>query len=119
MKLMNHDALTADRLDLYDGTLDGTIRALGTKDTVAAIRRELKKGVRGLVSILGEDMINSLVFKQVLWEYMTEKEQGFLERWDTPSRRRMVALLVSTSNRFPSAASSRAGFDAVATTTDS
>lgn len=99
MKARDKDALTADRLGLYDGTLDGTEKALGVKDTVADIRRELKKGFRGLVTLLSDEMINSLVFRQVVWPEMTDSEREFLERWDNPSRRRLVAFLVSRRQR--------------------
>jgi len=78
MKALNHDARTADQLNLYDGTLAGTIRALSAKDTIAEIQRELKRGPRGLTALFNPDILNSVAFEQATQDLLTDKERAFL-----------------------------------------
>jgi len=78
MKAMNHDARTADQLDLYDGTLAGTIKALAGKDAIIEIQREMKRGFRGLTAVFNPEVLNSLVFDTATYNYMTEEERALL-----------------------------------------
>lgn len=78
MKAMNHDARTADQLDLYDGTLAGTIKALAGKDAIIEIQREMKRGLRGLTAVFNPEVLNSLVFDIAIYNYMTEEERALL-----------------------------------------
>lgn len=55
LKGLNYDAKTADELDLYDGTIAGTIHNLRIKDALTAIRRELSKGARGIAALYYQD----------------------------------------------------------------
>lgn len=93
IRAMNLDAKTVDQQGLYDGTLQGSIRALQAKDTIAAIHRELKRGPRGLAAAMTQEVIGSLVFVSAISPFLSRAELRFLERGDTPDRRRIVLLL--------------------------
>jgi len=95
MKLMNHDALTAKNLRLYDGTLGGTIEMMGMKDTVSAFKREMTLGSRGLVGLFGEDMLNSMAFRRIYQEKLKTEEQMYLGRQDDLTRRKLIVYLVA------------------------
>lgn len=79
MKLRNLDARTADELNLYDGTLAGTIRNLAMKDTLMSIKRDLKSGVRGRAVMFNQNTLNSDAFEPALDEFLLEEERRFLD----------------------------------------
>jgi hypothetical protein len=93
MKAMNHDAKTADQLGLYDGTLAGTIRALSMKDTTCEIRREMKRGPRGLAAVFAPDVLGSLAFDSATYDFFTEQERRYLQRHNTPERKKLAVFL--------------------------
>lgn len=80
MKAMNHDARTADQLNLYDGTLAGTIRALGMKDTMSEIKREIPRGMRGVAALYNPDVLGSLAFESATEPLFTQEEKRFVTR---------------------------------------
>jgi len=90
MRAMAHDARTADELNLYDGTLSGTIRALGMKDTMIGIQREMKRGSRGLAAVFSPEILGSLAFEAATRPYLTDEEQVYLRRSKTPARQKLV-----------------------------
>lgn len=86
MKALNHDAKTADQLNLYDGTLGGTINALAAKDTITEIQRELKRGVRGLTALFSPEILGSLVFNTATYNHLNQSERAFVRRGRTGSK---------------------------------
>jgi len=80
MKAMNHDAKTADQMDLYDGTLGGTIRALGMKDSMMEIKRETTRGLRGLTGLYNPEILGSLAFEPATDQLFTAQEKAFTRR---------------------------------------
>lgn len=96
LRAMSQDARTVEQQDLYDGTLQGTIKALQMKDSLAAIVRELKRGTRGLTVALAPDVIGSSAFPAALGPFLTEGEREFLARSDTPERRKLVLFLAAS-----------------------
>lgn len=96
LKAMNHDAKLADDLNLYDGTLAGTIRALGMKDTLVSIRREMSRGLRGISAVYTPEVLGSLAFESATYDFFTEKERRFLGKNPTPDRKKL-ALFLATS----------------------
>lgn len=93
LRAMNMDAKMVDQAGLYDGTLQGTMRALQMKDTLASINRELKRGPRGMTAALVPDVIGSLAFVSALSPHLTDEERRYLGRQDTPERRKLVLFL--------------------------
>lgn len=96
MKVTNHDAKTADDLGLYDGTLGGTIRALGMKDSMTSIKREMKKGTRGLAALFSPDVLNSTAFEAGTYGAFSPKERQFLwegTREATPEMKKVALFL--------------------------
>lgn len=91
MKAMNHDARTADELNLYDGTLAGTIKALSGKDAITEMQRELRRGMRGLVGMYTPEVLKSLVFDTATYNYFDEKERMFLTRAKRLGERKYTA----------------------------
>jgi len=91
MKAMNHDARTADRMDLYDGTLGGTIKALAGRDAIIGIQRDLNRGMRGLVGMYNVDILNSLVFDVATYSYFTEAEREYLRVGKAKDRKRYAS----------------------------
>lgn len=80
MRAMNHDARTADQLDLYDGTLAGTIRGLSMKDSMIEIRRETTRGLRGLAALYNPAILQSLAFSPSTEALFDGREKDFLRR---------------------------------------
>jgi hypothetical protein len=95
LKAMNQDAKTADELGLYDGTLEGTLRALAMKDTITNIRREMGKGTRGLASLFNPDLLNSNAFEKATYDHLTDQERKFLGKRPTNDRKK-IALYLAT-----------------------
>jgi hypothetical protein len=95
MQALNYDAKVADDLDLYDGTLSGTIRALGMKDTLLNIRRDLRLGQRGVPSIVTDDTVTSLAFDAAIGSLLNEEEVAFLGRGNSPDRKKLILTLVA------------------------
>jgi len=93
LKAMNHDAKTADELKLYDGTLAGTIRALGMKDTTMLIRREMAKGLRGIAGTFSEEVLGSIAFQYATYDHLTPQERRFLGRNPSDDRKKIVLFL--------------------------
>lgn len=96
LKAMNHDAKTADNLNLYDGTLEGTIQALRMKDTLLAIQRDLKKGVRGLTSVMAQDVLNSLAFDVAAQPFLSARERAYVRRMPDNHNRKKIALFLAS-----------------------
>jgi hypothetical protein len=101
LKRLNHDAKTADELNLYDGTLAGTLRNLRIKDSLTAIRRELSKGPRGTAALFYRDeetdsgYLTSNALRPAIDTYLTPAETAFLREGagQEPSRdRRKIAI---------------------------
>ena len=92
LRLRSLDARTADELNLYDGTLEGTARALGTKDTTAEIRRAASQGLRGIPVLFRDEVLNSLAFERALYQDMTPEEIEFLEGKPNTTKRKLVAF---------------------------
>jgi len=90
MKALSYDAKVADNLNLYDGTLQGTINALQMKDTLTGIRREIGRGQKGFPALMSQDTIGSLAFQAAVEPILSEEERSFLRMGDTPDRRRLV-----------------------------
>jgi len=90
MEAMNHDARTADELDLYDGTLAGTIKALGSKDTALSIKRFLDQSERGLLGIFAPEILGSMVFERTVYPTLTGSERAFLRREKTEARQKLA-----------------------------
>jgi len=82
-------------MELYDGTLSGTIRALGMKDTLLNIRRDLRLGQRGVPSIVSDDTVNSLAFDAAIGPLLNEEEVAFLGRGDSQDRKKLILTLVA------------------------
>lgn len=80
MKAMHLDARAADTLDLYDGTLSGTVLNLKMKDTLTEIRRETKKGLRGQAALYQPDILGSLAFTPAVESLLDSAEKGFIAR---------------------------------------
>lgn len=95
LKALNYDTLAVERLGLYDGTIEGTVKALATKDTTMEIRRELERGARGAAVLLDDEVVQSPALVGILREKATREERSFLARGDTESRRRLVLFLAS------------------------
>ncbi len=93
MKALNHDAKTADQLGLYDGTLAGSIRNLGMKDTLTEIRRYLKSGTRGLAAAYAQDVLQSLAFDAAAYPVLSKEERLYLDRKKTPERQKLALFL--------------------------
>ena len=91
MKALAHDARTADQLDLYDGTLAGTIRALAGKDAIVEIQREMKRGLRGLVGMYNPEILKSLVFDVAMYNYLDDDERQMLQSAKNMSEQRYAA----------------------------
>jgi len=91
MKAMNHDARTADRMNLYDGTLGGTIKSLAGRDAIIGIQRDLKRGMRGLVGMYNPDILNSLVFDVATYNYFTEEERRYLKMAKLKDKKRYTS----------------------------
>lgn len=94
MKALNHDAKAADTLGLYDGTLSGTIKALSMKDTLIQIRRETRRGLRGLAALYNQEVLNSLAFSVATNELTSVEEKEFLRRGDSHERKKLVLYLI-------------------------
>jgi len=98
MKDLNEDAQTADEMNLWDGTLDGTIQALGMKRQLIEIKRDLRRGSQGLASLLKEEILNGLALPHATYEFTTLREKAFLEREDTEehtvARKKLVLYLL-------------------------
>lgn len=90
MQAMNYDARTADEMGLYDGTLGGTVKALGMKDTVVSIRRELTRGMRGLAGAYHPEVLGSLAFDAATSPFLDDEEKDFLDQQRTPERQKLV-----------------------------
>lgn len=95
MQALHYDAKAADELNLYDGTLSGTIRAVAMKDMVVAIRRDLRLGARGLPAAQADEVIGSLAFETAVYPLLTEKEAQFIKRGSDPDRKKFLMYLVS------------------------
>lgn len=95
MQTLHYDARTADELNLYDGTLSGTIRAVAMKDTLLSIRRDMRLGARGLPSTQVDEVIGSLAFDTAVGPMLSESEFQFLKRDSGPDRRRLAVFLAS------------------------
>lgn len=93
LRSMNHDARTADELNLYDGTLAGTIKALGMKDTTILIQREMSKGLRGIASVFAPEVLDSLAFESATREKMNAAELRFLGRNPSNERKKLALFL--------------------------
>lgn len=94
LRAMSQDAKTADQLGLYDGTLQGTMRALQMKDTLMSIRRDLARGFRGLSAAMTQDVAGSLALMPALAPSLTREEWAYLNRNDGLDRRRVLLFLV-------------------------
>jgi len=95
LQRLNYDAKTVDRLNLYDGTLDGSIRTLVMKDMVIEIRRELKGGSRGLTSLFSNEIVNGLALTPAIKDKVLPEELEFMKREDNPARTKLVLYLMS------------------------
>lgn len=95
LQAMNLDAQTAEDLNLYDGTLSGTAKALAMKDTVVGIRRELRRGSRGSLTLQTDEIVQSLALIPAIQPYLRREEDQFLKREDTPERRRLMLYLLA------------------------
>jgi hypothetical protein len=95
MKLLNYDAKEADRHKLWDGTLGGTIKRLGMKDAMSDIRRQVKGGTRSTAALLLDETIRSNAFMPTICPFLDDDEEAYLRRSDTPSRRRLMAFVLS------------------------
>jgi len=101
MKALNHDAKTADQLNLYDGTLAGTIKALQTKDSITEIQRSLRQGMRGLSALYAPEILNGLAFDTATYNHLTEQERRYVQRarqgdkTRLNARQKLVLYLVS------------------------
>lgn len=93
IKAMNYDAKTVDHLNLYDGTLGGTVKALQMKDTMLSIRREMSNGMKGLPAMMGTEVLNSLAFEQGTADFFLPEEQAFLRRSNSLTRKKLVVFL--------------------------
>lgn len=90
LQALNLDAKTADQLNLVDGTLGGAQRALATKDTMTAFKRESSSGVRGLAALFQPEMLGSLVFDQGTRGVLTLEERMFLKRDNSQERKKLM-----------------------------
>lgn len=91
MKALNYDARTADQLNLYDGTLAGTIKALSGKDVIVEIQRNMRRGMRGLTAMYNPEVLNSLVFDTAMYNYLIDEEREFLRMGRSMDKRRYVS----------------------------
>lgn len=95
MQSLYYDAQLANDLGLYDGTLMGTIRAVQMKDTMLSIKRELKRGSRGLLRLLDNELLNSTAFLPAVEGYLKPEEMAWLKRVDNPERRKLLLFVLS------------------------
>lgn len=97
---MHVDAQVADDLNLYDGTLAGTVEAVRMKEAVLAVQRELQGGARGLIALLKEEEKNPLVFDKAVEPFILEEERAYLRLGREPYRRQLVlARIVSRGKK--------------------
>ena len=90
LKALNYDAKTADLLDLYDGTLSGTIKALSMKDTLIGIQRETTRGLRGLAALYTPEILNSLAFDPAMAPLLNTEEHRFLDKNKSLARQKLA-----------------------------
>lgn len=95
MKEMRLDAQAAHKMKLYDGTLGGTIEALGMRDMLMEVRREMKLGVRGLVTLLTDEYMNSLVFDKAIYDKVSKGERSYLGRQNDLTRKKLILYLIT------------------------
>lgn len=77
IKAKQLDAKAVDELNLYDGTLAGSIRNLNMKDATVEIKREYSKGARGLVALFNESIQSSNAFSHTIGKMMSKSELAF------------------------------------------
>jgi len=94
LKAKNLDARTADRLGLWDGTLGGTERALAMKDATVEIRRETRRGLRGLTVLYSKETLGSPAFEPTVLGYLTDPEKAYLRRNPSDARKKIVLYLI-------------------------
>jgi len=95
LQAMRQDAKIARELKLCDGTLGGTIRNLGMKDTLTAIRREIDKGQEGIPALYHEDTLNSLAFPIAMQGFLSRQEEAFIDRNPTHARKKVAIYLAA------------------------
>lgn len=97
LQARNLDTKAWQELELYDGTLAGAIEALGMKNKLMDIRRELGAGLNGIARLLkGEDLMKSDAFARAMQDHLTHEDQAFLARstqYNLIERRRLVTCL--------------------------
>lgn len=101
LKVKNYDARAVDELGLYDGTIQGTIRALSMKDTMMSLRRELKNGPKGRPILMANESLISEALKPAVEETFTPAERRFwnasedLDEFTKAARKRMILHLMT------------------------
>ena len=80
--MLSYDALTADRENLYDGTLGGTIKALSGRLSLTSFKASADGGLLGFNALNTEEVKAGLMFRYALERYLqvTELEKSFLAR---------------------------------------
>lgn len=92
LKIMAHDARIADQLNLWDGTLAGTITSLQMKDAKTSILREFKRGSRGFSTMMSPEILQATSFILTIEEFLSEEEKRFLRRDESQIRKKLVLL---------------------------
>lgn len=93
MKKQKKDARTVDEMNLYDGTLDGSVKALRMKDTLTRIRTDLKTGRKGMASLTSEKVLGSLAFDTAVTGVLTDEEIRYA---GNDENRKIIALHSAT-----------------------
>lgn len=95
LKALKKDAKTADEMNLWDGTYDGTSDSLGMKDTLTRIRRDASQGTRGLAALFDEGTLGSRAFEKATYELLNEQEKRFIQGPGSIDRKRIALYLAS------------------------
>lgn len=95
------DAKAVDELGLYDGTLSGAKKALGMKEQLTIIKRELDAGMKGLPALFKDvkdsknpSLLDSAALEPAIMPRLTEAERRFWNRNPSKERRKMIIFRV-------------------------
>lgn len=94
LRRMNLDAAAAEKANLYDGTLTGTVRALNMRETLINLRKAVTEGSRGLVTLYGADALGSLAFDTAVLDNLTVPQKLYLGSDPTDERKRIALWLM-------------------------
>lgn len=94
------DAKTADQSRLWDGTLGGTARALGMREHMAILEREISAGMAGIPALFKENerggsLVGSLALLPVLEKRLNPNDLDYIRAEPNPVRKKILLLLMA------------------------